>query len=62
MFLHVSVSHSVHGGGGGGTVVSQHALKVSRPTPKGQVEGSGWGEGGLQTHTREGGCVYPSMH
>ena len=30
-------------------VVSQHALQVSRPTPRGEVEGSGWG--GLQAHT-----------
>ena len=28
---------------GGGVVVSQHALQVSRPTPKGEVEGSGLG-------------------
>ena len=35
--LHLSVSHSVHRGG----VVSQHALQVSRPTPRGEVEGSG---------------------
>ena len=55
----------------GGGVVSQHALQmvsqhalqvsrgnVSRPTPKGEVEGSG--QGGLQAHTR--GDVYPSMH
>ena len=47
-------------------VVSQHALQVSRPTPRGEVEGSGlggfqahtWGEvegsglGGLQAHTQ----------
>ena len=39
MFLHLSVSHSVHGGG----VVSQHALQVSRPTPRGEVEGYGLG-------------------
>ena len=32
-----------------GVVVSQHALQVSRPTPKGEVEGSGLG--GLQAHT-----------
>ena len=43
-------------------VVSQHALQVSRgevsrPTPRGEVEGSGWG--GLQAHT-QGGC--PSPH
>ena len=52
MFLHLSVSHSVHGGGGvipaclAGLregVVSQHALQVSRPTPRGEVEGSGPG-------------------
>ena len=29
--------------------VSQHALQVSRPTPKGELEGSG--QGGLQTYT-----------
>ena len=58
MFLHLSVSHSVHGGHGGGIpacivcgipaclaaglgggVVSQHALQVSRPTPKGKLRG-----------------------
>ena len=33
-------------------VVSQHALQVSRPTPKGEVEGSGLG--GLQAHTQGG--------
>ena len=37
----------------GGGVVSQHALQVSRPTPKGELEGSG--RSGLQTHTQEGG-------
>ena len=31
-------------------VVCQHALQVSRSTPKGEVEGSGLG-GGLQAHT-----------
>ena len=30
--------------------VSQHTLQVSRPTPKGEVEGSGLG--GLQAHTQ----------
>ena len=63
MFLHVSVSHSVHRGAwypstpcsspGGGCIpaclavlqggVFQHALQVSRPTPRGKVEGSGLG-------------------
>ena len=38
LFLHVSVSHSVHRG-----VVSQHALQVSRPTPRVEVDGSGLG-------------------
>ena len=33
-------------------VVSQHALQVSRPTPKGEVEGSGLG--GLQVYTGGG--------
>ena len=32
-----------------GGVVSQHALQVSRPTPKGEVKGSG--QGGLKAHT-----------
>ena len=37
-------------------VVSQHALQVSRPTPGGEVEGSGWE--GLQVHTQVGwGCA-----
>ena len=40
-------------------VVSQHAWQVSRPKPKGEVEGSGLGKGGLQAHTWGG---YPSMH
>ena len=33
-----------------GGVVSQHALYVSRPTPRGEVEGSGGGD--LQAHTQ----------
>ena len=33
-------------------VVSQHALQVSRPTPRGELEGSG--QGGLQVHTQGG--------
>ena len=36
----------------GGGVVSQHALQVSRPTPRREVEGSGLG--GLQAHTQGG--------
>ena len=36
-----------------GGVVSQHALQVSRPTPRGEVEGD-LARGGLQAHT-EGG-------
>ena len=36
------LKNSVHGGGG-----------VSRPTPRGEVEGSGQG-GGLQAHTQWG--------
>ena len=35
--------------GPGGGVWSQHALKVSRPTPKGEVEG-----GLVQAHTQGG--------
>ena len=60
IFSEACVKNSVHGGGGGGCgvvsqhalqVVSQHTLQVSRPTPKGEVEGSDLG-GGLQVHTR----------
>ena len=45
--------------------VSQHALQVSRPTPKGELEGSGQGRGSRPT---PGGAPgphlggYPSMH
>ena len=45
--------HSVHGRG----VVSKRALQISSPTPRGEVEGSGWGD--LQAHTQgevEGSC------
>ena len=39
-------------------VVSQQALQVSRPTPRGTVEGSDWG--GLQAHTQGGSLrVWP---
>ena len=38
--------------------VSQHALQVSRPTPKGELEGSG--QGGLQVHTQGGAS--PGTH
>ena len=48
MFLHESVILFTEG------MVSQHALHVSRPTPKGEAEGSGWGAGGLQAHTQWG--------
>ena len=34
-------------------VVSRYALQVSRPTPRGELEGSG--QGGLQVHTW--GCL-----
>ena len=40
IFPEACVKNSVHRGGG-----------VSRPTPKGEVDGSGWG-GGLQAHTQ----------
>ena len=54
-------------GGGGGLVsqhalqqvgggVSQHALQVSRPTPGGGVELRGLARGGLQAHTK-GVCI-----
>ena len=39
IFSEVCVKNSVHRSG----VVSQHALQVSRPTPRGEVEGSGLG-------------------
>ena len=38
-------------GGGVGWLVSQHALQVSRPTPRGEVEGSGQG-GSPGPHSR----------
>ena len=71
MFLHVSVSHSVHRG----VVVSQHALQFSRPTPRVEVEGSGLGgspgphpgwrlrglAGGGSPGPHPGG-VFPSIH
>ena len=41
LIIFTRVCHSVHGGAG--VVVSQHALQVSRPTPRGEVEGSGLG-------------------
>ena len=46
-------------------MVSQHALQVSRLTPRGEVEGSGLG--GLQAHIRgevEGSSLrgYPGPH
>ena len=47
IFPEAYVKNSVHGGGGG---VSQHALQVSSPTPRGEVEGSGLGA--LQAHTQ----------
>ena len=43
MFLQVSVILFTGGGGG---VVSQHALQLSRPTAREEVEGSGFGGGG----------------
>ena len=65
-YVFTHVCHSVHGGGvypsipcrwcpsmpcrSLGEYVSQHALQVSRPTPRGALEGSG--QGGLQAHTR----------
>ena len=38
--------------------VSHHALQVSRPTPRGKVEGSG--QGGLQAHTQGDGVSRPT--
>ena len=43
--------------GGGGGVVSQCALQVSRPTPRGEVEASGLGS--LQAHNWGGGSPGP---
>ena len=40
-YVFTRVCDSVHGGGG---IVSQHALQISRPTPRGEVEGSGLGK------------------
>ena len=51
--LQVVSQHALQVSGGGG--LSQHALQVSRPTPRGEVEGSGLGRGGLQAHTGWGG-------
>ena len=53
MFLHLSVSHSVHRGVSSSTPrgdVEGSGWGVSRPTPRGDVEGSG--QGGLQAHTQ----------
>ena len=69
-YVYTGVFDSVHGEGGGGdgdipacfaglqvcVCVSQHALQVSRPTPKEELEGSG--QGGLQTHTWGGVSQY----
>ena len=57
MFLHVSVSHSVHGG-----LVSQHALQqVSGGCIPACLAGLQFHtQGGLQAHIRVG--EYPSMH
>ena len=44
---------------GVGVCVSQHAFQVSRPTPKGELEGSG--QGGLQAHTLWGGSKGPHL-
>ena len=49
-YVFTGVCDSVQAGGW----VSQHALQVSRPTPGGEVEGSGLG--GLQAHTQGGNC------
>ena len=55
IFSEACVKNSVYGGGGG--EVSQHALQVSRPTPRGEIKGSGQEgvsrprPGGLQVHT-----------
>ena len=51
--LQVVSRHALQQVSGGG-MVSQHALQVSRPTPKGEVEVSG--QGGLLAHTWGGGA------
>ena len=43
------------GGGGGGWVVSQHALQVSRPTPGGTLRGLAEGGGSPGPHPGVGG-------
>ena len=65
-YVFTCVCHSVHSRSPG-RVVSQHALQVFRPTPRGKLRGLAWGgglqahpQGGLQAHTQVG--VYPSMH
>ena len=74
VFTRVCQSTGLGGGGGiptflaglqGWGCVSKHALQVSRPTSKGELEGSDWGGSpghtqGLSRPTPEG--VYPSMH
>ena len=57
MFLHLSVSHSVHGGGGGITACITGGIPAClaglQATPKGEVEGSG--RGGVSRPTAGGG-------
>ena len=40
-YVFTRVCHSVHKGGGG--VIYQYALQVSRPTPGGELRGLAWG-------------------
>ena len=53
-YVFTAVYDSVHKGGGIPAylaVISQHALQVSRPTPRGEVEGD-LARGGLQAHNQ----------
>ena len=43
-------------------MVSHHALQVSRPTPKGEVEGSGLGEGSPGPHWGGVRWISPGPH
>ena len=66
MFLHVSISHSVHMGGGGIPACIVGFCPPAgggwpRHTPRGEVEGSGLG-GSPGPHPWVGGGGYPSMH
>ena len=61
MFLHLSVSHSVHGGG----MVSQHVLQSPGPHPWGKLRvwpGGEWLSHAQQMATAAGGTHPTGMH